>query len=209
MITAGFDIASRSGICIMDGDKAVHVESWHAKVERPADLGRHEISVEYEAEIAEQFRDHARGILVAHGVVHVGFEEPRTRDFERKVKNRGGDWFGATETQRASSNLAMLRTFGLCRDLCGICHRLNIPATRVSPDDWRKAFLGFSRAPRGTKDGRKYLKQAVMNQCKLLRISVPNDDAGDSVGICFWLGGHLRIASMVRPGDLFAKDAAA
>lgn len=209
MIVATFDIATRSGICVMDGDKAVHVESWRSSQKRPADLGQFEISVEYEALIAEEWRDHARGILLAHNVQHVGYEEPRTRDYERKVKNRGGDWFGATETQRASSNLAMLRTFGLCRDLCGICHRLNIPTSSVPADEWRKAFLGFSRAPRGTKDGRKYLKTAVMNQCKLLRIPVPNDDAGDSVGIAFWLTGHLRIERMVRPGDLFAQDKAA
>src|ERR1700761_890767 len=111
MIHAGFDIASRTGICIMDGDKAVHVESWRSPRKRPEGLGPQEIDIEYEAKLAEQFRLHIRPLLIAHSVQHVGYEEPRTRDFERTDKLTG-------ETKRASSNLAMVRALILCAHLC-------------------------------------------------------------------------------------------
>lgn len=201
MTLAGFDIASRTGICIMDGDKAVHVESWRSSHKRPEGLGPQEIDPEYEAMLAEDFRRHFRPLLIAHGVEHVGYEAPRTRDFSRIDRATG-------EEKRASSNLAMVRGLILCSHLCGVCQSLNIPTTSVPADDWRRAFLGFSRAPKTAKDGRKFLKEAATNQCKLLRIKVPNDDCADAAGVAFWLGGHLRITRAVRPGDLFASEAA-
>lgn len=208
IVTAGLDIASRSGICIMEGDKAVHVESWRSSHKRPKGLGPQEINPEYEAMLAEDFRRHVRPLLVAHGVQHVGYEEPRTRDYERKRKVSSGDWYSQTETTRASGNLAMVRALILCSHLCGVCQTLNIPTSSVAADDWRHAFLGFSRAPRTVKDGRKFLKEAAKQQCKLLRINVPNDDCADAVGVAFWLGGHLRITRAVRPGDLFEERVA-
>jgi len=207
VIIAGFDVATRTGIAIMEGDKFLHIESWRYPEPRPDGLARSEVDVNYEARMAESFRDHVRPLLVAHNVEHVAFEEPRTKDFERTKKYRDADGVVHKVTEKASSTGAMLRTFGLVRDLCGICHRLNIPAISVTADHWRKAFLGYSRSPAKEEDGRKYLKDAAMAQCRLLRLNVPNNDCAESVGVAWWLSGHIRAARLVRPGDLFEERA--
>lgn len=209
MILAGFDVATRTGIAVMDGDRLLQLESFSPGIARPEGMERNATSPVYEAMLAEKFRDHVRAILVAHQVQYIAFEAPRTRDFERKVKHGGGEFWGTEETTRASSNLAMLRGFGLCTQLCGIAHRLNIPAHPVDADTWRQSFLGFSRKPRSVKDGRAYLKAAAKSQCELLGFKVPNDDCADAVGVCWWLAGHLRISKRVRPGELQLGESAA
>lgn len=199
----GADIATRSGFAIDDG-RTIRVHSFKPRAKRPDSLSRNEISVEYEAELAEEFRDHVRSVLVAEEIEYAAYEEPRTRDFERvkTVVDTSSTWAGKAvrhEKERGSSNAAMLRTFGLCEQFCGVCQRLSIPTLCVSGDDWRKSFLGYSRAPRGTTDGRKYLKQAVIKQCRLIGIEVPNDDAADAAGVVFHLRGYL---GLIRPGEL-------
>src|SRR4051794_14422204 len=172
----------------MDGSRPIHVESWKADVVRPKGLGPQEANAEYESALAEPFRKHVRSLLKEFGVQHVGYEEPRTRDFERTKTtiNPDADWAGQAitkEVSRASSNLSMLRSFGMCVILCGLCRNLGIPSYSVPADEWRKAFIGRSRAPKsdnaGRKitDGRKWLKNQVVEQCRLEGIKVPNDDA--------------------------------
>lgn len=210
MILAAFDIASRTGITILNGERIAHVETWKPSAKRPKGLGPQEINIEYEAELGEEFRDHILSTLGAWRPEYVGYEEPRTRDYER-TKQRfdpTAQWAGAamtTFTERASSNLAMVRSLLLCAHLCGVCRRKNIPVMSIPGNTWRKAFLGYSRAPKGTKDGRKFLKQACIAQCKLIGVNVPNDDAGDSVGVGWALRGLLGRGA-ARPGDLFAKS---
>lgn len=214
MKLAAFDVASRTGICLMDGEKVAHVETWKARARRPAGLGPQEISIEYEAEIAEEFRTHVFALLGAFGPEHVGYEEPRTRDYERTKKrfDPAAQWAGGgfvSVKERSSSNLAMVRALMLCGHLIGVCQRKNIPTTSIPGDTWRKAFLGYSRAPKGVKDGRAYLKKACVDQCRLIGIEVPNDDAGDSVGVGWALRGILRIGTLTRPGELFAPQSIA
>lgn len=208
MMLVGLDIATRSGIAVINGERVVHVESFKSKVERPKELKSQEIDVEYEALVAEQFRQHFNASLAAWQPDAVALEEPRTRDFERtktQVNPNAPGWGQAITktTERASSNLAMVRSMILCAHAVGLCQRKNIPVYRVSSDDWRHAFLGYSRAPRGTSDSRAFLKKAVKSQCELLGINVPNDDAGDSVGVAWWLRGHLNPRMATTVGDLF------
>lgn len=217
MIVAGFDIASSTGICIMDGARPIHVEAWRANIPRPKDLGPMEANAEYESALAEPFRKHVRGLLKQYGVQHGAYEQPRTRDFERKkvTVNPEADWAGQAitiETQRASSNLSMLRSFGMCVIVHGLCRNLGIPCYEVPADEWRKAFIGRARAPkldnggRPIKDGRKWLKNQVVEQCRLEGINVPNDDAGDAVGVTFWLRARLSPIGRARAGDLFSQQ---
>jgi hypothetical protein len=216
LICAGFDIASNSGICVMDGQCLLHVESWRANVPRPKGLGPMEANADYEAALAEPFRKHVREILKQFAVQYVAYEAPRTRDFERTITHVAPDALFAgqavtTETQRASSNLSMLRSFGMCVILCGLSRNLGIPSYSVPADQWRKAFIGRSRAPktdaagRQIKDGRKWLKNQVVEQCRLEGITVPNDDAGDAVGVTFWLRARLSPMGRARAGDLFSE----
>jgi hypothetical protein len=105
----------------------------------------------------------------------------------------------------------MLRSFGMCVIVHGLCRNLGIPCYEVPADEWRKAFIGRSRAPktdnagRPIKDGRKWLKNQVVEQCRLEGINVPNDDAGDAVGVTFWLRARLSPIGRARAGDLFSQ----
>jgi uncharacterized protein YjeT (DUF2065 family) len=219
MSLAGFDIASSTGIFVMEGLRPLHAESWRANVARPKGLKPMEANAAYEAALAEPFRKHVRWVLKEFNVKEAAYEQPRTRDFERTVTRVDPDALFAgqavtTETQRASSNLSMLRSFGMCVILCGVCHNFGIPCHEVPADEWRKAFIGRARAPKtdnaGRKipDGRKWLKNQVVEQCRLDGIIVPNDDVGDAVGVAFWLRARLSPIGRARAGDLFSQPAA-
>lgn len=207
MKLAAFDIASRTGICLIDGERIEHVETWKTRQKRPEGLGPQEIDIQHEAAIGEEFRAHVFALLASWNPEHIGYEQPRTRDYER-TKKHVGLGVSYTTKERGSSNLALVRSLMLCGHLIGVCNLKNIGAVGISLDDWRKSFLGYSRAPRGTPDGRKYLKQATIAQCKLIGVEVPNDDAADSVGVGWALRGILGLRRHGLPGELFSKDAA-
>lgn len=213
MIIAGADCQTRTGFAINGGDRW-RALSFHARAKRPAGLGGSEISIEYEAEIAEEYRDFFRTMLLAEGVEHVGIEEPRTRDYggEEIVVDTETEWAGKAIKRipkRRSNNLAMVRGLIVVGQLIGVCKRLNIPTKLVSGDDWRESFLGFSRAPgriKGAEARRKWLKEMTVRQCALAGIDVPNDDAADAVGVAWWLRGWLNPLSARRVEDLFAGE---
>lgn len=72
-----------------------------------------------------------------------------------------------------------------------VCLALNVEFESVSPDRWRKFFIGTARAPRtgmgGTKlsshHRRKWLKEAALAQCKKLGWTPDNDDVADALGL--------------------------
>lgn len=210
MIIAGFDVATTTGIAIMDNGKVLHAEAFRSSVKRPEGLGPQEVDVLYEADIGLLFRAHVLEMLVSWDVQHVAFELPRTGDFER-TKTRvdpTAEWAGRAvirETERSSSNSAMIRGVGLCKDLAMVAKLKNIPIVPVPDVTWRKAFLGHARAPRGEKNGRQWLKKECMKQCESLGVKVPNDDAADAVGIGYWLALELRLIDILpRRGDFFS-----
>lgn len=177
MRLAGMDIATKSGLAVMDGDKLIHVEAF-----RPA--GKED------AEIFHGFRNWLRPMLIAHEVEHVAIEEPLRSDLRRR---------NADGSEEALTNMrTYLRLYGLRAHAIEIFQALNIPWAEVNQSSWRKAFLGNGR---GDKDD-------AMRQCQLLRWKVPNKDAAEAVGVCWWLAGHLKAERLNRPGDLFAERAA-
>lgn len=216
MIIAGADCQTRTGFAICYGE-AWRAFSFKSRAKRPEGLGNSEISIAFEAEIAEEFRDFFRTTLIAEGVQHVAIETPRTRDYggERTVVDTETEWAGRAVRkipQRRSSNLAMVRGLIVVGQLIGVCNRLHIPVDLVDGDDWREAFLGFSRAPsriKGAEARRKFLKDAALRQCALAGIDVPNDDAADAVGVAWWLRGALNPLAARRVEDLFAAQGAA
>lgn len=172
MIIAGLDVATRTGLAIMDGDRLLHVEAF-----RPKGKEDHEIF--------QGFRTWLRPLLISHGVEHAAVEEPLRSDLKRR--NPDG-------TEEALTNMrTYLRLYGLRAHAIEICAALNIPCEEVNQATWRKAFLGNGR---GDKD-------MALAQCKLLRWPVPNKDAAEACGVAWWLGGHLRVTSAIKPGDLF------
>lgn len=125
MIIAGLDVATRTGLCILDGDKLVHVESF-----RPA--GKED------PEIFHGFRQWLRSMLVAHNVENAAMEEPLRSDLKRR---------NADGTEEAMTNMrTYLRIYGLRAHVREVCFALNIDCVEVNQSSWRKAFLGNGRA---------------------------------------------------------------
>lgn len=125
MIVAGLDVATRTGLCILDAEKLVHVEAF-----RPA--GKED------PEIFHGFRNWLRPMLVSHEVQHVAMEEPLRSDLKRRE---------ADGSETALTNMrTYLRLYGLRAHVREICFALNIPCEEVNQSSWRKAFLGNGRA---------------------------------------------------------------
>lgn len=125
MIIAGLDIATRTGVCIMDGDKPIHIESFRPKGEK-------------DAEIFHGFRIHLRSLIISHGVQYVGIEEPLRSD---NRKNNDDGTVTMLTTMRT-----ILRLYGLRAHAIEICESLGIPFQEFNQGTWRKAFMGNGKA---------------------------------------------------------------
>ncbi len=80
-----------------------------------------------------------------------------------------------------------------------------IPCFGCTPAQWRKTFLGYGRAPKGSSDD--YMKQAVMRHCRSLGYEVTTSDPADAIGILHHLL-HGPEASQRRQGDLLSMAGA-
>lgn len=179
MRLAGLDIATCTGLALMEGDNLVHAESYKATGDN-------------DGEIFLKFENWLKGKLSNHGVKHVAIEQPLRTNITYRNKVTG-------EEEAISNMRTYLRLYGLRAVALKVCAELNLPAPEeVNQATWRKAFLGNARGD----------KADAMRQCKLLRWKVPNLDAAEACGVAFWLGGHLRLTRAVRPGDLFSGQAA-
>ena len=204
MIIAGMDISTTSGLCVWDG-KGYRAYEFRPNVKRPSDLKPQELHAPYEAIVAEEWRDHVRRFFLSEGVEHVGYELPRTGDFS-KFQDDGE---GGKEKVRSSSNLSLVRNFGLVTHMLGVANRLNIIHYGAHDTAWRKTFLGFSRAPKGHpgfKTSRDYMKAQSKLRCAQLGIKVKGDNAADATGVCYWLKSYLDPDNKVM-GELFEGSA--
>lgn len=177
MIIAGLDIATTTGISVMQGDKLLHAEAYRPKGKESS-------------AIFHGFRTHLRSLLVSFRVEHVAAEEPLRTDIKRK--NPDG-----SESPMISMATAY-RLHGLIAHAEEVCFSLNIPFIPVHQSTWRKAFLGNGRAD----------KDMALAQCNLLGYGIKSKDAAESIGVCWWLAGHLKVARLNRPGELFSGEAA-
>ncbi len=71
MIVAGLDVATTTGLAILEGDKCLHWEAHRPKGKE-------------DSEIFHGYRAWLRSTLVAFGVEHVGMEEPLLRTWRRR-----------------------------------------------------------------------------------------------------------------------------
>lgn len=125
MRIAGLDVATKTGLCVMDGERLVHVEAFRPKGKE-------------DPEIFHGFRTWLRPLLIAHQVEHVAMEEPLRSDLKRR---------NADGTEEAMTNMrTYLRLYGLRAHVVEICAALNIPCLEVNQSTWRKAFIGNGRA---------------------------------------------------------------
>lgn len=73
----------------------------------------------------------------------------------------------------------------------------------VGVNSWRSAFIGISKAPKevgagmpedkARRERQKWIKEAVVRECRRRGLNPPDDNAADAVGILFWflVGGPM------------------
>lgn len=165
MIVAGADLATTSGLAILDGTRVIHIES-----HRP--MGK------TDCEIFTGFRIWFRAMLLSHGVEHVGVEAPLVTDIkapDRRANAQPG------QTHNPVTMKTYLRLYGLRAHAVQICHSLNIDCTEIHQATWRKAFTGNGRA---SKDDVLALAQRLVPGLK-------SKDSSDALGVAWSLNGIL------------------
>src|SRR5690606_29454163 len=142
-----------------------------------------------EGRIAWEFRNHLLAFLVSEEIEAVAIEQPLNTNQRRKklVHDHGAEWAGVKryEETGVTTMATIFRLYSLVSHAVEICSRLNIPLYMVRPDDWRTAFMGVNRAPKGCADSRAWLKERARQQCVRLGIEVKNADQTDAVGVCW------------------------
>jgi hypothetical protein len=178
MIVGGADLATTSGLAILDGTRVVHIES-----HRPAG--------KTDSEIFTGFRIWLRAMLIAHGVEHLGVEAPLVTDIkapDRRANAKPG------ETHNPVTMKTYLRLYGLRAHAVQICHSLNIGCTEIHQATWRKAFTGNGRAS----------KEEVLALAQRLVPGLKSKDSSDALGVAWALNGELSKPNV----DLFSREVA-
>lgn len=125
MVLCGLDIATTTGLALMQGERLLHAEAFRPKGKE-------------DAEIFAGFRVHLRALLKSFEVEYVAYEEPLRSDLTRTEKDGS--------VVPISNMNTFLRLYGLRAHAVEICHSLNIPHVAVNQSTWRKAFLRNGRA---------------------------------------------------------------
>lgn len=194
-VIVGMDLATTSGFAFMTGDRLIHAESF-----RPAGKD--------DGAIFAGFRSHLHKLLIRYQPKNAAIEQPLRTDLKRREYGAPDLTGMSIKYERAMVSMdAYLRLYGLRAVTLELCHAMSIPVFEANQAAWRSAFLGVTRAPAGTKNGREWLKQRALSQCRLLKFDVTQKDAAEAVGVAFWLGGTLKLRKF-EDGDLFAESAA-
>lgn len=165
MITAGFDIATTTGCCILDGSKVVHIEAFRAK---GAD----------DAEIFANWRPWFRSMLLAHGVQACAIEAPLVTDIkapDTRPNARPG------QTRNPVTMKTYLRLYGLRAHAVEIAKSLNIDCRELHQSSWRKAFTGNGRAT----------KEETLALARRIYPALKSKDAAEALGVAWALNGEL------------------
>lgn len=176
MNVLGADIATTSGLAILNGVKLVHGEAFRP---RGAD----------DAEIFHGFRVHFRALLVSHEVEAVAIEQPLPTNIEINDPKEDERTGNAGHRRNPVTMATYLRLYGLFGHAQEICYALNITPDVVHQATWRKAFTGDGKAD----------KDRSLHQCKLLGYPVKSKDLAEAVGVAWWLNGKLGLQ---RTGEL-------
>jgi hypothetical protein len=182
MIVAGLDIASRTGLAILDGDKLIH---WEAH--RPAGDEDHVIF--------HGFRTWLRPTLRSFHVQHVGIEQPLPTNIAITDAKKDASGKERTTKRNPLTMGTYLRIYGLFGHAVEMLYAMNVPFEIIHQGTWRKSFLGSGRAD----------KDMAIAQCRRLGWPIKSYDAAEAAGVAFHLQGVLHINA--RAGELFAKIA--
>lgn len=117
-----------------------------------------------------------------------------------------GEAYAANRTE-ASARLAA----GWIAVLDMYCERKCNPyPVTVTTDSWRKAFTGFSRAPKeikGTNERRDWIKAKVLEKCASRGLNPRDDNEADALGIMYWLMNNGEQAQADRRAEKKSKTA--
>jgi predicted nuclease with RNAse H fold len=166
MRVAGFDIATRSGVAILDGSQVVHIEAF-----RP--------DGKTDGTIFRGFRKWFYTTLVTYDVRHVAIEQALVTNISAPATRPNAR---PGETHNPVTMKTYLRLYGLRAHAIEICERLGLPVLEIHQSTWRKAFTGNGRA---TKDDVLALAQQIVPGLK-------SKDASDALGVAWALNGELR-----------------
>lgn len=218
MIIGGMDVATNTGRTVCDlskknanGENLFKATSFRPKAKRPFGLANGEVDPEYEGKVLREFRDDSLAWLVAEKIEVLAIEQPLRSNVqrERNVLNPNPG-FGAgqsftKEIVGGTQFSVIFRLYSFAAVICELCSRRNIPLHWVNQSTWRKQFYGSISPPKGVADRTKWWKEQAFNQCRILGIDVANSDSAESVGVAWWLRGHLNPVAAGRAHDLFRQ----
>ena len=177
MILAGLDIATTTGITVLDGERLVFARPFKWEGNCSGEVFRH-------------FRSTWYRLVEKYQIVESAAEQPLRTDIELKGKpNEDGS---EGETTRPPMK-TFLRIYGLCAIYEEVCAAHKIGCRYVNQGTWRKAFTGNGRA---TKDD-------ALAWAQLVDKSITSYDAAESMGVAWWLRGELNPKYAAPRGDLF------
>ena len=203
------DIATTTGLCFCDGEKFEAI-AFRPSEKRPFGLKKGEIDFAYEGRLFSNFRNYARSWLVENQITDLGIERPLQSNvtIKKPIYDTSSKWAGTAVTYKEVGGTTMatiFRIYGLVAAAVETCARLGVTVHMISQGEWRSAFLGVTRAPRGTKDGTIWLKNKTIDQCRLIGLNDLTADMADSVGICWTLRARLNPRLAGHTEDLFRK----
>ncbi|MGY3482279.1 hypothetical protein ACVW1C_000162 [Bradyrhizobium sp. USDA 4011] len=173
----GLDIATTTGIALLDGDRYVFARAFHWEGKNSGQVFRH-------------FRKTLYQIIKDNAVKYVAAEEPLRTDIE--LKGKPTEENPEPESTRPPMK-TFLRIYGLCAIAQETCAAHDVPFIYVNQGTWRKAFTGSGRATKDTSLG----------FAQLIDKTITSYDAAESLGVAWWLRGHLDPRFAAPRGDLF------
>lgn len=162
----GFDVATVTGICVLEDDK---FSASSFRIPRPKSKKPNGFDLEYEAYFANEFYEYMNDLIGNEKPDYIGIERPLPGNI-RKGNGAGGTTLATT--YRLNGLVYLLSQIGLAHE-SGVIS--------VSQSQWRSLFLGV------TTGGRDFLKKKAFEKCQSLGISVENHDQSDAVGIVHYM----------------------
>jgi len=165
VIVAGFDIATTTGCCILNGSDVVHIEAFRAKGED-------------DASIFTSWRAWFRAILISHQVEVAAIEAPLVTDIKAPDKRPNAK---PGQLRNPVTMKTYLRLYGLRGHAVQICNALNIECRELHQSTWRKAFTGNGRAS----------KEDTLALARRIYPNLKSKDAAEALGVAWALNGEL------------------
>lgn len=174
----GLDIATTTGITLLDGERYVFARAFRWEGKNSGQIFRH-------------FRKTLYKIIETNNVKHVAAEEPLRTDIE--LGTGEVDPETGLEIKTRPPMKTFQRIYGLCAISEEVCAAHGVPHHYVNQGTWRKAFTGNGRAS----------KQTSLAYAQFIDKTITSFDAAESLGVAWWLRGHLDPRFAAPRGDLF------